>query len=120
MLPMKSVRNQKQLFDIRKADAKDGEAILACLRAAFENYRVQYTPEAFADTVLDANTLERRRREMCLFVAVAEGKIVGTIGCSVSGAEGHLRGMAVLPEWQGTGMASALLQAAEAELLNNG
>lgn len=32
--------------------------------------------------------------------------------------EGHLRGMAVLPEWQGGGVAEALLRAAEAELVS--
>ena len=30
--------------------------------------------------------------------------------------EGHLRGMAVLPEWQGRGVAEKLLQTAEQEL----
>ena len=55
---------------------------------------------------------------MSLFVAVTqEGRIIGTIGCSAgSGGEGHLRGMAVLPEWQGSGVADRLLQQAEAEL----
>jgi GNAT superfamily N-acetyltransferase len=54
--------------------------------------------------------------EMCLFVAVSETKIVGTIGCDAKGDTGHLRGMAVLPEWRGTGVASALLKRAEAAL----
>ncbi len=64
-------------------------------------------------------------REMCVLVALSrtadsEGKIAGTIGCKANGEEGHLRGMAVLPEWQGTAVASALLAAAEAELRNAG
>ncbi len=55
---------------------------------------------------------------MCIFLATDEsGNIVGTIACAVLNAdEGHLRGMAVLPEWQGRGIAERLLQAAEAEL----
>ncbi len=55
---------------------------------------------------------------MSIFVAVTEaGDIVGTIACAVMEAgEGHLRGMAVLPEWQGRGIAEQLLQTAEAEL----
>jgi GNAT superfamily N-acetyltransferase len=57
---------------------------------------------------------------MCLFVAVSDEEIVGTIGCMVSESEGHLRGMAVLPDWQGTGVALALLQSAEVELKKNG
>jgi GNAT superfamily N-acetyltransferase len=106
-------------FEIRRAEQSDGGAILECLSVAFARYRDQYTPEAFADTVMTADSLERRVREMCLFVAVVRGEVVGTIGCSVNGSEGHLRGMAVLPSWQGTGVAAALLRAAEAELSNN-
>jgi GNAT superfamily N-acetyltransferase len=56
---------------------------------------------------------------MLLFVAVCDAKIVGTIGCVANGSEGHLRGMAVLPDWQGTGVALVLLQSAEAELKKN-
>lgn len=68
----------------------------------------------------DSETIQRRMREMCVFVAVSEKKIIGTIGDGISGTEGHLRGMAVLPDWQGTGVASALLHAAEDDLLRNG
>jgi len=107
-------------FQIRQAETNDGEAILACLEAAFAPYRSQYTSEAFADTVLDSDTIQRRLRAMCVFVAVSEGKIVGTIGYTAHGREGHLRGMAVLPGCQGTGLASALLQTAESELKKSG
>jgi ribosomal protein S18 acetylase RimI-like enzyme len=107
-------------FHIRKAEAGDEEAILSCLATAFSPYQSQYSTEAFADTVLDSPSLQRRLGEMCLFVAVSDGNIVGTIGCSVKGEEGHLRGMAVLPTWQGTPLASALLQTAESELLKSG
>lgn len=103
-------------FEIRKADQDDAKAILDCLRSAFARYRGQYTPEAFADTVMNADSLRHRMQEMCLFVACSSGEVVGTIGCSVNGVEGHLRGMAVVPGWQGTGVAAALLEAAEREL----
>ncbi|HLW53483.1 MAG TPA: GNAT family N-acetyltransferase [Candidatus Angelobacter sp.] len=103
-------------YKIRKADANDADGVLACLRAAFERYRAQYTPEGFADTVLDSETIKSRMREMLVLVAVCEGTIIGTIGYSVKGREGHLRGMAVHPDWQGTEVASALLSAAEDEL----
>jgi GNAT superfamily N-acetyltransferase len=50
---------------------------------------------------------------MCVFVAArTDGEIVGTI----SSAAGHLRGLAVRPAWQGNGVASRLLEAAEADL----
>src|SRR6266545_347126 len=78
----------RRSFTIRRADSNDGEAILACLAAAFAPYRNNYTPAGFADTVLDSESVQRRLREMCVLVAVS----------------------------QGSGVASALLQAAEAEV----
>ena len=107
--------------EIRKAQtADDAGAILDCLAAAFAPYRERYTPAAWLDTVLTPDSISRRLSEMCVFVAVAEGRIAGTIGCQTDGAEGHLRGMAVLPEYQGTGLASALLRCAEEELRKGG
>ena len=105
-------------FTIRRADSNDGEAIAACLAAAFEPYCNRYTPEAFTDTVLHSRLVQHRLREMCVFVAVSQRNVVGTLACAASGKEGHLRGMAVLPDWQGSGVVSALLQAAETEIRN--
>ena len=112
-----STKSQRS-FTIRRAASNDGEAIVACLAAAFAPYSNRYTPAAFMDTVLDPRLVQHRLREMCVFVAVSEGNVVGTVACAASGEEGHLRGMAVLPDWQGSGVASALLQAAEAEIRN--
>src|SRR5262249_45771145 len=112
-----SIQSQRS-FTIRRANSNDGEAIVACLATAFAPYSNSYTPAAFTDTVLDARLVQHRLREMCVFVAVSEGNVVGTLACAASGKEGHLRGMAVLPDWQGSGVASALLQAAEAEIRN--
>jgi GNAT superfamily N-acetyltransferase len=97
-------------FTIRSADSNDGEGILACLASAFAPYRNSYTPAAFTDTVLDAEMVQHRLREMCAFVAVSKGEVVGTIACAASGDEGHLRGMAVMPDWQGQGVASGFAQ----------
>lgn len=98
---------------IRSATSRDAEAILRCLAAAFAPYRADYTEGAFADTVLDAETIGVRMRQMHVLVAVAEGRIVGTIAGASDGKEGHLRGMAVLPEWQGRGVAAQLLASIE-------
>jgi N-acetylglutamate synthase-like GNAT family acetyltransferase len=110
-----STQSQRS-FTIRRAASNDGKAIVACLAAAFAPYSNSYTPAAFTNTVLDPRLVQHRLREMCVFVAVSEGNVVGTVACAVSGEEGHLRGMAVLPDWQGSGAASALLEAAEAEI----
>lgn len=105
-------------ISIRSATNNDAPQILACLHAAFALYRDFYTPEAFLDTVLTPETLQDRLARMQVFVAeTSSGEIVGTIACQAIGrAEGHLRGMAVLPTCQGTGIAAQLLAHTEAEL----
>ena len=110
-----STQSQRS-FTIRRAESNDREAIVACLAAAFAPYFNSYTPAAFTDSVLNPRSVQHRLREMCVFVAVSEGNVARTVACAASGEEGHLRGMAVLPDWQGSGVASALLQAAEAEI----
>jgi predicted kinase/ribosomal protein S18 acetylase RimI-like enzyme len=103
---------------IRKAAIDDAAGILECLRAAFEPYEPRYTPDAYRDTVLTSDTLRERLACMSIFVAVTpRGEVIGTIACQVTGSdEGHLRGMAIVPHCQGSGIADALLAAAEQEL----
>jgi len=109
-------------FEIRPAERADAVAIHRCLVAAFDGYRAEYTEGAFADTVPSPAGIEERLRVMAVFVATAPGgAVVGTIACQdVGRGLGHLRGMAVLPGWQGRGVADALIEAAEAELLRVG
>jgi RimJ/RimL family protein N-acetyltransferase len=107
---------------VRRARPEDAAAILDCLRAAFEPYWALYTPAAFEDTVLTADTLGQRFATMAVFVAVStSGEVVGTDACHLVGdREGHLRGMAVRPNWQGHGVAEELLAATESELRRAG
>ena len=109
-------------FSIRRAKLEDAAGILDCLRLAFEPYRQMYSPQGFRDTVLTPETLPARLEAMSVFVAVtARHQIIGTIGYApISGqeSEGHIRGMAVHPDWQGAqhGVATALLAIAEEHL----
>jgi ribosomal protein S18 acetylase RimI-like enzyme len=105
-------------YSVRDAAAADADGVLRCLSAAFEPYRDQYSADAWRDTVLSAETIHDRLSSMSVLVAVTPaGEIVGTIASQVvSPEEGHLRGMAVLPAWQGAGVAGALLKAAERRL----
>lgn len=104
-------------FSIRRAAPSDWQGVLDCLREAFEPYRERYTDLAFADTVLTPATLQRRRSEMQILVAVEPAnRVIGTVAFAVAGHEGHVRGMAVLPEYQGCGVAAALLAQVEADL----
>ena len=106
---------------IRKAAVADSRAILGCLAAAFEPYRTSYTHHAYLDTILTEETITARLAVMQVFVAMSGDQIVGTIACAKQHSnEGHLRGMAVLPEWLGRGIAEKLLHVAEAELKQQG
>jgi GNAT superfamily N-acetyltransferase len=105
---------------IRHARPGDAECILRCLSAAFEPFRDQYTPAAFDDTVLTPETLRERMSRMNVFVAEEGDRVVGTIAASANGEVGHLRGMAVLPEWEGRGVARRLLRRALDDLLVRG
>jgi N-acetylglutamate synthase-like GNAT family acetyltransferase len=112
----------KTSFTIRNATHKDCAGILECLRLAFAPYRESYTPEAYLDTVLTSETFRHRLSDMSVFVATGtSGEVVGTIACKIlEGGEGHLRGMAVHPEWQGSGVSTCLLERAEDELRKAG
>lgn len=103
---------------VRPALARDETGILDCLLAAFDPFRGDYTPAAFADTVQTPDTLRRRMAEGSVFVAQDDaGAIVGTIAAFVTEpGEGHLRGMAVAPAWHGRGVAPRLLRRALDEL----
>ena len=104
-------------FSIRRAAPRDSQGILDCLRQAFELYRQCYTDLAFADTVLTPATLQRRQSEMQILVAVdPANRVIGTVAFGVTDREGHVRGMAVLPDYQGCGLAAALLTRVEADL----
>jgi ribosomal protein S18 acetylase RimI-like enzyme len=110
---------------IRRAEHRHAGAILDCLHAAFEPYRQHYSPAGFADTTLDSETIQRRMAEMSVFVAEENGEdviatIAGNVVASSGGEEGHIRGMAVLAEWQGQGIAELLLAAVESELRSRG
>jgi ribosomal protein S18 acetylase RimI-like enzyme len=108
------------LVQIRRAKIKEVESICACLESAFEPFRTQYTPGAFQDTVPTPESMRQRLIAMTVYVAIAGGELVGTIASSMTGDEGHLRGMAVSPAWQGRGVAEQLLLIAEKDLLAGG
>jgi ribosomal protein S18 acetylase RimI-like enzyme len=109
-------------FSVRRADLGDALHVLDCLRAAFEPYRDAYTPQAFADTVPTPLKMAERLAETAVFVAVSPaGEILGTVGGRVvDEREGHLRGMAVRPACEGSGVARRLLEVVEDALVAGG
>ena len=101
------------LVEIRAAAPGDEAGVLNCLSRAFEPYRAEYSALAYEDTVLNPSSIATRLKEMRVLVAVADGEIVGTVSGACDGAVAHLRGMAVLPEWRGKGVACQLLLSIE-------
>jgi GNAT superfamily N-acetyltransferase len=109
------------VIEIRVANEADAPAIAACLAAAFEGFRSQYTDAAYADTVADEPAVRARLTHMAIFVAVAaDGAVVGTLAASATGNAGHLRGLAVREAWQGSSVAKDLLNAVEHWLITAG
>jgi ribosomal protein S18 acetylase RimI-like enzyme len=95
---------------IRPAESADASVILTCLQAAFEDFRDAYTELAFLDTVMTPETILHRLDRMNVFVAVdGEKVVVGTVGFEIESGSAHIRGMAVLPELRGSGIAQKLL-----------
>ena len=110
-------------FTVRRAKATEARSIQKVLLTAFEEYRDFYSLKGFADTVLSEESVKDRLNEMKVYVAVNKtGEVIGTIGWQkVDVEEGHIRGMAVHPEWRGRkGPAAALLLEVEREARKEG
>ena len=105
---------------IRPAEPGDEAAILLCLNQAFGPYEAEYTPAAYADTVPSEAALAERLQRMHVLVASSPEGIVGTVAGAMTDGEGHLRGMAIIPEWRGSGLAASLLAAIEKWLKDRG
>jgi GNAT superfamily N-acetyltransferase/uncharacterized protein YndB with AHSA1/START domain len=106
---------------IRPCEVADVDAMHDCLAAAFATYRPLYTPAMYADTVPDVDGLRARLTAMAGLVACTDhGRVVGTLFYAVEGVDGHLRGMAVLPAFQGTDAAAQLIATAEHALAAQG
>ncbi|MCU1319534.1 MAG: hypothetical protein JWP98_1052 [Edaphobacter sp.] len=111
------MRSTASTIVIRRARVEEAERISECLESAFEPFRSHYPPDAFRDTVPNPESIRERMIGMTVYAALSNaGEIVGTIASSAKGEEGHLRGMAVRPAWQGHGIAELLLHTAEKDL----
>jgi len=108
-------------IEVRPAHVADAERIAECLTLAFVPFRDQYSEGAYQDTVLTNEAVRERMAHMTVYVAVVpSGEIVGTLAVGLLHGKGHLRGMAVRPEWQGQHVAHQLLARAEEDLRGKG
>jgi len=108
-------------IEIRPATLADAAAIASCLAEVFECYRDAYSLAAFGDTVPNRDGIALRIQHMRVLIAAIDSKkIVGTVSATINSDHGHLRGMAVLPEFQGSGIALKLLAEIEHWLRSQG
>lgn len=98
---------------IRKAGIEDAFAISAVLRQSFEEYRPQYTAEAFAVTTPEPAQMLERMKEGLVWVCELQGRITGTVSAVPKSQGLYVRGMAVLPEARGRKMGWRLLEHVE-------
>jgi ribosomal protein S18 acetylase RimI-like enzyme len=105
---------------VRLATSEDAEAISDILRVAFSELKDGYTPEAFEVVTPSAEVIATRFAQGPQWVAIIDGRPVGTV--SVFPEPGHLyiRSMAVLPETQGAGVGKNLLDAVEVYAIEAG
>lgn len=94
---------------IRRATPDDAAALHELMRAAFGPFEPQYTPACFDATIIDAPRFQQRMAEGPVWLAEVNGEVVGTIGAKLDARGLYVRGMAVHPEAQRTGLGRQLL-----------
>ncbi len=98
---------------IRLAVMDEAEEIAQILVGAFGPLRGKYTTGAFAAVTPDADEIRDRFEEGPIWVALVEGKMVGTVSVLPEPDWLYIRSMAVLPETQGLGIGRKLLSVVE-------
>lgn len=100
--------------EIRRATREDIPAIASILLASFEEFRPLYTPGGFSATTPTSEAIDTRFEDGPAWVAVYDGRVVGTVA-AVPGESGlYVRSMAVLPEARGRRTGELLLEEVEA------
>ncbi|RPH68985.1 MAG: GNAT family N-acetyltransferase [Myxococcaceae bacterium] len=102
------------MLQVRRAAVGQAACIAFLLRVAFAEVAGQYTPEALAATLVDAEGIRRRIAEgTAVWIAFLGDQAVGTVSAFDRPEGLHLRSMAVHPGARGHGVGRALLAAAE-------
>jgi putative acetyltransferase len=97
------------VVQIQTATAEDAPLIASILNAAFAEYKSLYTAEAFAATVLNEELVRARLHEGPMWLAVHDGRGVGTVSAVQRENGLYVRGMAVIPSARGLGAGARLL-----------
>jgi ribosomal protein S18 acetylase RimI-like enzyme len=76
-------------------------------------FKPNYTPEAFAATILYTETIRDRMREGPTWVAMQNGLVVGTVSAVAQKEALYVRSMAVSPQARGHGIGTLMLKQVE-------
>ena len=101
------------MIKVRLANIDDAVAISIVICEAFVVFREHYTAEAYAIVASTPDEIRTRFDEGPQWVAVLDGKIVGTVSMTVENGDLYVRSMAVVPHAQGRGVAHKLLEATD-------
>lgn len=104
---------RQQRVEFHLAEANEADAVAAVLRQSFAELEAQYTPEAFAATVVTADEVASRLSEGPVWVGVVDGQVVATGSAVVRSAGLYIRGMAVTPQARGLKLGWRLLELME-------
>jgi len=99
--------------NVRGANPADCREIHHVLLESFEPYRKVYTKEAYDETVLSSDKIEKRITdpETEVLVALHKNEIVGTATINIQvGDDLYIRSMAVKPDTQGKGIGRCILE----------
>jgi GNAT superfamily N-acetyltransferase len=100
--------------EIRLATPAQADAIASVLLAAFGEFRAEYTEGAFEYTTPSADVIRGRFGEGPIWVAVREGRIIGTVSGLPEVERFYIRSMAIDPAAQRGGIGKTLLETLEA------
>ena len=100
-------------LEIRLLEPHEAGAVAAVMLESFSEYRALYTQQGFAATTPTTEQVLSRSQEGPVWVAVSEGKIVGTASAVLKAEFLFVRGMAVLPAARGRRVGESLLSESE-------
>jgi len=101
------------MVEIRRAVPGDEETIAALIFEAFAPFRDEYTPDAFEYTAVSADKVRERFDEGPMWLAIANGEVVGTVSGLLEEERFYIRSMAIKPSAQRGGIGQRLLETLE-------
>ncbi len=104
---------------IREAILEDAPVITQILSAAFKEFKTNYTPGAFAATVVSTEKARERINKGVVWIASLKNNPIGTVSGQILNHTFYIKGMGVLPEARGMKIGYQLLRTIEAYARKN-